>query len=367
VETRETAFNQDLNGDGLIGPTTTVIEAHGSTTLAQVADTYFFGGSSGTQLKFGGAPVTMGQFGPWMAIGAEQTGSGYEVIWKIAATNQYTVWATDSSGNYLSNVVGTVPGNSWQLETRETAFNQDLNGDGLIGPTTTVIEANGSTTLAQVADTYFFGGSSGTQLKFGGAPVTMGQFGPWMAIGAEQTGSGYEVVWKIAATNQYTVWATDSSGNYLSNIVGTVSGNSWQVETRETTYNQDLNGDGIIGPTTTMGQLSPWMAISREQTATGYEIAWPGHIAAQDGSSSIVENVGRLGSDFGNVGTLGLDTGSAALLMNDEVGNVGPGGGSVALLTNYIASTFATPAAEGTGAVAASQPSAQDLLTRPAA
>jgi hypothetical protein len=39
----------------------------------------------------------------------------------------------------------------------------------------------------------------------------------------------------------------------------------------------------------------------------------------------------------------------------------------VALLTNYIASTFATPAAEGTGAVAATQPSAQDILTRPAA
>jgi hypothetical protein len=123
-----------------------------------------------------------------------------------------------------------------------------------------------------------------------------------------------------------------------------VSGSSTALEALEPSFHQDLNGDGVIGLPPATGQLQ-----------------------AQDGSGSIVANVGQLGSDFGNVGTLGLDTGSAAPLMNDEDGNVGSGGGNMALLTNYIASTFATPAAEGTGAVAASQLSAQDLLTRPAA
>ena len=43
-----------------------------------------------------------GQFGAWAPIGAEQTASGYEVAWKVTGADQYTVWNTDSSGNYLS-------------------------------------------------------------------------------------------------------------------------------------------------------------------------------------------------------------------------------------------------------------------------
>jgi hypothetical protein len=43
------------------------------------------------------------------------------------------VWSTDSNGNYASNLIGLVPGNSTALESFETLFNQDLNGDGTIG------------------------------------------------------------------------------------------------------------------------------------------------------------------------------------------------------------------------------------------
>jgi len=41
-------------------------------------------------------------------------------------------------------------------------------------------------------------------------------------IGAVQTASGYDVAWEIPGANEYTVWTTDSNGNYLSNI-GAVS------------------------------------------------------------------------------------------------------------------------------------------------
>ena len=56
----------------------------------------------GPSLKYGGADVVAGQFGAWTPIGAEQTASGYEVAWKITGADQYTVWNTDSSGNYIS-------------------------------------------------------------------------------------------------------------------------------------------------------------------------------------------------------------------------------------------------------------------------
>ena len=47
------------------------------------------------------------------------------------------------------------------------------------------------------------------------------QFGTWTPIGAVQVdGGGYDVAWKNTGTDQYTVWSTDSNGNYLSNIIG---------------------------------------------------------------------------------------------------------------------------------------------------
>jgi serralysin len=54
----------------------------------------------------------------------------------------------------------------------------------------------------------------------------VGQNGPWMPISAEKTASGYEVAWKVTGADQYTVWNTDSSGHYLSDTVGVVSGSN---------------------------------------------------------------------------------------------------------------------------------------------
>ena len=83
----------------------------------------------------------LGQSGSWSPIGAEQTATGYEVAWKNSAADQYTVWSTDSSGNFLSLVAANLSGSSAALELLETSFHQDLNGDGVIGPATTIIES----------------------------------------------------------------------------------------------------------------------------------------------------------------------------------------------------------------------------------
>ena len=53
-----------------------------------------------------------GEFGAWVPIGAVQTASGYDVAWEIPGADEYTVWNTDSNGNYISNIVGAVPGTS---------------------------------------------------------------------------------------------------------------------------------------------------------------------------------------------------------------------------------------------------------------
>ncbi len=83
----ETAFQQDLNGDGQTGPTTTTVETAGVTDLVQVANQYFLGDGDGVGLflKYAGADVVAGQFGAWTPIGAEQSPGGYQVAWKFGA------------------------------------------------------------------------------------------------------------------------------------------------------------------------------------------------------------------------------------------------------------------------------------------
>src|ERR1019366_6482602 len=161
-------------------------------------------------------------FAPWTPIGAEQTASGYEVAWKVTGSDLYTGWNTDSSGNYISSMFGFVSGTSNALQSLESSFHQDLNGDGVIGPVATVIEANGSTSLTELGNHYFLDDSSGSgpSLKYLGADVVASAFAPWTPIGAEQTASGYEVAWKVTGSDLYTGWNTDSSGNYISSMFG---------------------------------------------------------------------------------------------------------------------------------------------------
>src|SRR5262245_54808830 len=325
-----------VDGDGTIGPPAppppplqTVIEGFGSTSLTEVGTHFYLYGSGGTgpSLKYQGADYVAGQFGQIAPIGAEQTASGYEVAWKVPGADQYSVWVTDNNGNYLSNTLTSVSGTSAALQSIETSFHQDLNGDGTIGPPAppvpppqTVIEGFGSTSLTEVGTHFYLYGSGGTgpSLKYQGADYVAGQFGQIAPIGAEQTASGYEVAWKVPGADQYSVWVTDNNGNYLSNTLTSVSGTSAALQSIETSFHQDLNGDGTIGPpappvpppqtviegvgSTSMtevgthfylygsggtgpslkyqgadyvaGQFGQIAPIGAEQTASGYEVAW---------------------------------------------------------------------------------------------
>ncbi|WP_199805392.1 M10 family metallopeptidase C-terminal domain-containing protein, partial [Bradyrhizobium lablabi] len=172
-----------------------VIESSGSTSLVQVGANYYFypvGGSSGPQFKYKGVPVAAGQY-EWSFLGVEQTAGGYKVAMRIQGTDQYTVWNTDANGDFVSNGTGgvVVSGSNPAITSLESSFNQDLNGDGIIGASAsaTVIEALGSTSLVQVGSNYYFypvGGSSGPQFKYKGSPVTVGQY-EWSFLGVEQT------------------------------------------------------------------------------------------------------------------------------------------------------------------------------------
>ncbi len=282
LESIEASFNDDLNGDGIIGiplpSNATVIESSGTTSLLTDGTYYYLRPADGpvVALSYGGAPVVVGQFGGWTPIAAQQTATGYEVALKLAGADQYGVWDTDSNGNYVSAPISNVSGTNAALESIETSFNDDLNGDGAIGltnggttggtggttggtggttggssppPSLTVIESSGTTSLLTDGTHYFLqaAGGAAVELSYGGAPVTVGQFGAWAMIAAQQTSTGYEVALKNGSADQYDVWDTDSSGNYVSAPLSNVSGTSAALESIEASFNDDLNGDGLIG------------------------------------------------------------------------------------------------------------------------
>ena len=334
VELFETIFHQDLNGDGVIGPPTTVIQNDGSTSLVESSTNYFLHNLStgaGPELMYGGAPVTIGEFGSLTPIGAIQTTSGYDIAWKIPGTNQFTFWTTDNNGNCTSNVTGGfVTGTSFTLESFETIFGQDLNGDGSIGVTSSLIQTDGSTSLLQIAENYYlYTNGSGPELKYG-APVTIGEFGSLTPIGAIQTASGYDIAWKIPGTNQFTFWTTDSNGNCTSNVTGSfVTGTSSVVESFETIFHQDLNGDGVIGvpsatsPATTQaaaaapsGQTTfdgTTLTLEQPSTFTGQIIGFTGNgtLAGSDQIDLRGLNYNSIHSSFdGSSGTLSVNDGS---------------------------------------------------------
>src|SRR6202035_4948230 len=87
---------------------------------------------TGPELQYGGAPVVAGEFTGAAPIAVEATATGYEVAWNVGS-GQYSIWNTDSSGNYLSHALFATAGTSATLESFEPSFQQDLNGDGVIG------------------------------------------------------------------------------------------------------------------------------------------------------------------------------------------------------------------------------------------
>ena len=281
IQTLEPGFNQDLGGGGVAGRS--VIEALGSTTFASIASTWYglsqTDSALGQVLKFGGSVVTAGQFDSWTPIAAEMSGGMYRVVWKNGGADQYIAWNVDANGNYVSQGA-VVTANSWHAQYYEPVVQFDFNSNGTIGPVVTPLELGGNTTVSQVADSYFFNyGSANVQVRMGGAYVAVGQFGGWTPLVAEYSGGMYRMVWKLG--DQYVAWNIDNDGNYVSQGAA-VFGSTWYAQSYETVVNFDINGDGTLGPTVSIIEMSGQTRLSQVADFVFHELqpAWrrPGDV-----------------------------------------------------------------------------------------
>jgi hypothetical protein len=156
----------------------------------------------------------------------------------------------------------------------------------------------------------------GPELKYGGVAFVAGQAGGWTPIGVEQVGSGYQVAWKVSGADNYSIWSTDSDGNYLSNVIGGVSGSSSTLISYESTFHQDLNGDGVIGvPSAVSAAVAGSDAFSFDvhvaEVRTDSE-----HIIGVDVGETIAEVAAAIVSLYANEHIATDGSGSAATTLN---------------------------------------------------
>ncbi|MBB4423055.1 serralysin [Bradyrhizobium sp. CIR48] len=302
LQALEPTLHQDINGDGTTGVpvaplvSSGTIEALGSTSVVLSGSTYYLNDIStgtGPTLKYAGSVVNAANYSTWSVIGAEQvSGGGYDVVWKNSANAHYSVWSTDSTGNFITTLgsASEMLGTDASLKGLEPTLHQDLNGDGTIGlpavPVSGVtIEAFGATRAVLSSGNYYLYDAAGTgpTLKYAGSVVNAASYSTWSVIGAEQvSGGGYDVVWKNSANAHYSVWSTDSSGNFLTTLAAApeVLGNDPSLKALEPTLYQDLNGDGAIGaaPPATAGLGTSGDGFAFNFTEGGISTAVPSEL-----------------------------------------------------------------------------------------
>jgi len=104
-------------------------------------------------------PVTVGQFGTYAPIGVEAITTngvitGYEIAWKDSGTGSTSSGTLTATATTATMSSPGVSGASAALQSIETSFHQDLNGDGVTGiyaaPGATLQIGNGISAAATI-------------------------------------------------------------------------------------------------------------------------------------------------------------------------------------------------------------------------
>ncbi|MFY7886345.1 MAG: choice-of-anchor Q domain-containing protein, partial [Dolichospermum sp.] len=255
--TQETNFQQDFNGDGIIGSPYTTIEAFGNTKLVQDTTNKLYtqiGNNNPIAIKNGATQITTNIYPGWQTLAAETVNGVNQILWKYNDGNYLHLWSLDNNWNWQSSS-GWWGLNSTEAFTQETNFQQDFNGDGIIGSPYTTIEAFGNTKLVQDTTNKLYtqiGNNNPTAIKIGATQITTNSYSGWQTLAAETVNGVNQVLWKYNDSNHLHLWSLDSNWNWQSSS-GWWGLNSTEAFTQETNFQQDFNGDGIIGsPYTTI-------------------------------------------------------------------------------------------------------------------
>ncbi|GCA85153.1 bifunctional hemolysin/adenylate cyclase [Microcystis aeruginosa NIES-2522] len=339
VESNETVILTLAAGTGYtVGTTTAVtgtitnvpatsvtpIEAFGNTKLVQDATNKLYaqiGNNNPTVIKNGATHITTNTYPGWQILAAETVNGINQVLLRNTSQNLLYIWNLDSNWNWQSSTGGWGL-NSTQAFNQETNFKQDFNGDGFIGQPFTPIETFGNTKLVQDTTNKLYtqiGNNNPTVIKNGATHITTNTYPGWQILAAETVNGINQVLLRNTSQNLLYIWNLDNNWNWQSSTGGWGL-NSTQAFSQETNFQQDFNGDGIIGqPFTTLPSIT--LTVS------------PASVT-EDGTANLIYTFTRTGST------------TSALTVNYSISGTATNGTDYASIPTSV--TFAANSATAT-------------------
>jgi hypothetical protein len=173
----------------------------------------------------------------------------YVVALKMGA-DQYQIGQADDAGSFTAFSFGILSGSRFELKIYETTFQQDLNGDGVIGFSDGVIESTGTASLVKQGSSFYVyqtGSDTGVELKAVNATSSLAD--AFVPLGVEWTAEyGFQIVtWQASTGGLYRVEDVDSTGTYKINQIGLLNKDDLLLKTVEGSFQQDFNRDGTTG------------------------------------------------------------------------------------------------------------------------
>jgi Ca2+-binding RTX toxin-like protein len=243
---KELDFQQDFNGDSVLGAIPITVESAGTTSLRVNSVGQYLASNNGTDinLQYAGQTVGPGSFEGWLVIGAEIAGTDVKQVWK-SSSGQFWYSTNTDNGYYLS---------ANAIFQKELEFQQDFNNDNNIGAVTSSIESSGTTILKVDANGQYVAdnGSTNINLQYNGQNIGPDYFAGWSVVGAEIDGTDVKQMWK---SNNGLFWYSSNTDNG-----GLVNATSF-----ESMFQQDFDGDSLITSQGTNGNDILASAVSNQR------------------------------------------------------------------------------------------------------
>ena len=263
----EQTINVDLNGDEILGaPPVEDIDANGIVDGSEPMGYQLLNGDQVISLYTGrGKKVTSisdETAADWDVIAAQPAEQGFTLLLEGAGSRlgDYAEWSVAADGRVTSNPRKTQWSSLAELSVStdwETALDEDLNGDGLIGPP--AIEdkdGNGLVDGTELTAYQLFNNEDPITLYSGSRRRQMtynDDASPdWDIIAGVVGGKkGFQLLLEGEGqfVGEYAIWDVKTSGQIATNLRRT----KWLDEDEivsngyETVFSYDINGDGVIG------------------------------------------------------------------------------------------------------------------------
>ena len=243
-------------------PVNQIIDSEGLTLLKKDSSDFYAtqgigAGSAELPISKEGTQIYAGIYGSdWQVLAAEQVNGVNQLLWKNSAVNRLHVWSLDSNWNWTSSSGWDEP-TSAVGQQLEADFGIDLDGNGTVASPEQIIESTGSISLIGSGSNSTYSaksnaaGAAAAAIKKDGVAIYKGIYGnDWTVLAAETVAGVNQVLWKNTSANRLHVWSLDSNWNWTSSS-GWDEPSSAEGQQLEVSFQQDLNGDGVIAAPTT--------------------------------------------------------------------------------------------------------------------